>query len=141
MLPNNNMLNLNSPQTWDPAGPVPFKDWLSEVQAWLNLTSGRMTMSAQASAIQLAMRGLAKNFALSIPPAAITYGAMINGIATDPVTYLLYCIATQFEALEDERSMKSGTQVLDFVAYPGERLTTFLTRYDMARAEAESVGA
>ena len=124
------MLNLNSPQTWDPAGPVPFKDWLLEVQAWLNLTSGRMTMPAQASAIQLAMRGLAKNSALSIPPAAITYGAMINGTATDPATYLLYCIATQFEALEDERSLKSGCQVLDCVAYPGEKIDHILTRFD-----------
>ena len=113
----NNMMNLNTPPTWDPAGQVPFKDWLLELQAWLNLTTGRMTMSAQASAIQLAMRGLARKFALSIPPAAITYGAVINGVNTDPVAYLLYCIANQLEALEDERSMKSGTHLLDFVAY------------------------
>ena len=95
MLPN----DMTAPQTWDPAGPVPFKDWLLEVQAWLNLTSGRMTMPAQASAIQLAMRGLARKFALSIPPAAITYGAVINGINTDPATYLIYCVANKFEAL------------------------------------------
>ena len=61
-----------------------------------------MSMAAQASAIQLSMRGLTKKFVLALPAAAITYGAQINGIHTDPVTYVLYCIANRFEASEDE---------------------------------------
>ena len=89
MMQNNNNMNFSFPQTWDPAGSVPLKDWVLELQAWLNLTTGKMTMSAQASAIQLSMRSLAKTFALKNPHAAITYGAQINGINTDPVTYVV----------------------------------------------------
>ena len=137
----NNAQSHTFPTPWDPAGSVPFKDWLVELQAWLNLTTGKMTMSAQASAIQLSMRGIARTFALALPPAAITHGAQINGIHTDPATYVLYCIANRFESLEDERSLKSGTQVLDFVAHPGEKIDHLLTRFDLARSEAETVGA
>ena len=36
--------------------------------------------------------------------------------------------------------MISGTQVLDFRGRPGERVDSMLTRWDMARFEAESVG-
>ena len=97
--------SLNSPPPWDPAGNVPFREWLLELQAWLNLSNGRMHASAQESAIQLAMRGIARRFALSIPVAAITYGAAINGVPTGPVTYVLYCLPNRFEALGDARSM------------------------------------
>ena len=78
---------------------------------------------------------------MTIPPAAIQNGAVINGIATDPVTYLLYVLANKFEALEDERSLLSGTALLDFASRPGERIDSVLTRFDMARFEARAVGA
>ena len=75
------------------------------------------------------------------PPAAIQNGAVINGIITDPVTHLLYVLANKFEALEDERSLLSGTALLDFTSNPGERIDSVLTRFDMARFEARAVGA
>ena len=90
---------------WDPAGNVPFRTWTREVQAWLNVTSSRLQPSRQAAAIQLGLRGVAREFALTIPPAAINFGAVIAGTPTDPVTYLLYTLGNRFEALEDERSM------------------------------------
>ncbi len=105
------------------------------------MTSTRLTPTAQAAALQLGLRGTARAFALTIPPAAITFGAAINGVPTDPVTYLLYVLGNRFEALEDERTMTSGNQVLDFRARPGERIDALLTRFDMARHEAASVGA
>eukprot|EP00975_Prorocentrum_lima_P048430 10128829-Prorocentrum_lima.AAC.1 len=88
--------------SWDPAGTTPFRTWLREVQAWLNVTSARLMPNQQAAAIQLALRGVARELALTIPPAAVTNGAVINGVHTDPVTYLLYVLASRFEALEDE---------------------------------------
>ena len=126
---------------WDPAGSVPFRTWIREVQAWLNVTSARMQPSQQAAAIQLGLRGVAREFALSIPPAAISFGAVIEGVATDPVTYLLYTLGDRFEALEDERTMTSGTLLLDFSSRPGEGIDSVITRFDMARYEAQSVGA
>ena len=101
---------------WDPAGNVPFRTWVREVQAWLNVTSARLQPSQQAVAIQLGLRGVARDYALTIPPAAVNFGAVMEGTPTDPVTYLLYLLANRFEALEDERSLSSGTQLLDFTS-------------------------
>ena len=122
----------NAAPGWDPAGDIPFSEWMLVLTAWLNLTSGRMSSTQQASAIQLAVRGIARRFALNIPPSAITYGAVINGIPTDPVTYVLYLLSNRFEQLEDERTMRYGAQVLDFQARPGERIDQILLRFDMA---------
>ena len=78
---------------------------------------------------------------MSLPPAAIAFGVAINGVMTDPVTYLIYSLSNRFEALEDERTMRSGTVLLDFQPRPGERIDALLIRFDMARQEAASVGA
>ena len=133
--------NQNNPPGWDPAGNVSYRTWTLEIQAWLNMTASRNTPTAQAASIQLALRGTARQFALTVPYSAITSGAAINGINADPVTYLMYALAGQFEQLEDERAMSSGNQILDFRARHGERIDELLTRFDMARAEAATVGA
>ena len=62
------MGNLNVCPTWDPAGTVPFRTWVREVQAWLNVTSQRSLPPQQAAAIQLSLRGVARNLAMTIPP-------------------------------------------------------------------------
>ena len=106
------ILMFNSPTapSWDPSGMQPYREWMREVQVWLNATNTRLNPTAQAAALQLALRGTARTYAMSIPAVAITHGAAINGVATDPVTYLL----NRFEQLEDERTMVLGNQVLDF---------------------------
>ena len=108
------MFNSPSAPSWDPAGTQPYHAWSREVQVWLNATNTRLNATAQAAAIQLALRGQARVLAMSIPAAAITHGAAINGVPTDPVTYLLYVLGTRFEQLEDERTMTLGNLVLDF---------------------------
>ena len=47
----------------------------------------------------------------------------------------------QFGALEDERTMALGNQVLDFRRHPGESIDSTLTRFALAQANADSVGA
>ena len=71
----------------------------------------------------------------------MTHGAAINGVNTDPVTYLRYGLRNRFEATEDERAMVSGTQILDCMPGPSERIDSLLTRFDMARHETAQVGA
>eukprot|EP00959_Pyramimonas_sp_CCMP1952_P045646 953606-Pyramimonas_sp.AAC.1 len=46
----------------------------------------------------------------------------------------------KFERLEDERQLTSGTQLIDFHVPHGERIDVTLTRFEMARLEAQSVG-
>ena len=60
---------------------------------------------------------------------------------TGPVTYVLYMIGSRFEALEDERTLMSRAAFMDFAAQPHERTDSLLTRFDMARHEAQAVGA
>ena len=118
-----------------------MRTWLRTVQAWLNATSGKHTSTQQAAAIQLGVEGIASAYALSLPPNSIQHGAIINGVQSDPVTYVLYSLATRFEALEDERSLRSGTLLLDFDSKPGERIDELLVRFDLARHEARQVNA
>ncbi len=133
--------NTTEGPSWDPAGQVPFRTWINEVHAWLNVTSSRLTLSAQATAIQRGLRGNARRLAMATPPAAIAMGAAINGVNTDPVTYLLHQIANRYSELEDERTMTMGRAIVDFRRRPDERIDDLLARFDLARADAASVGA
>ena len=87
---------------WDPAGQVSFRAWLRELGAWLNVTGTRLNSRAQAAAIQRGLQGLARDFALSLPSAAISFGGSINEVMTDPVTYLIYTLSNRFESLEED---------------------------------------
>ena len=100
-----------------------------------------MTSSQQAAALQLGLRGIAREYALAIPPVVITQGALINGVMSDPVTYLLYLLSVRFEDLEDERSMQGATALLDFTGRPGERIDALQTRFDLTRHRARAVWA
>ena len=57
---------------WDPARTVPFREFVHEVNAWLTVTSARMTPQAQAATMQRGLGGLARRFAMRIPPDIIT---------------------------------------------------------------------
>ncbi len=135
------MFHSPSAPTWDPAGTQSYHVWLRDVQLWLNATNTRLNVTAQAAAIQLALRGQARVFAMTIPAEAITHGAAINGVITDPVTYLLYVLGTRYERLEGERTMTLGNLVLDFQGHRNERIEAILARFDTARHDADSVGA
>eukprot|EP00959_Pyramimonas_sp_CCMP1952_P027739 582051-Pyramimonas_sp.AAC.1 len=52
----------------------------------------------------------------------------------------MFLLRIQFERLEDERQLTSGTQLIDFHVPHGERIDVTLTRFEMARLEAQSVG-
>ena len=141
MMGHGNIGGFQTGPQWHPDGRVTFRQRIRTLAAWLNVTSSSMSSTAQAAAIQLGLQGVAHEVAMSIPPAVITHGAVINNVPTDPVTYLLHILANRIEALEDERIMQSGTAVLDFTRQPNERVDTLLTRFDLARYNTENVGA
>eukprot|EP00959_Pyramimonas_sp_CCMP1952_P357567 7486926-Pyramimonas_sp.AAC.1 len=121
-----------------PKATYPFREYVYEVNAWLNITSGRMTPPAQAAAMQCGLGGLARTLAMGVPPDIISYGADIDGARTDPVTYIMFLLSMKFERLEDERQLTSDTQLIDFNVPHGERIDVTLTRFEMARLEAQS---
>eukprot|EP00959_Pyramimonas_sp_CCMP1952_P458103 9476066-Pyramimonas_sp.AAC.1 len=77
---------------------------------------------------------------MGVPPRIIAHGAVVQGQPTDGLTYIMFVLAAKFENLEDERALTLGTQLLDFRVPAGERIDVSLSRFEMARMEAESVG-
>ncbi len=100
---------------WDASGHTTFASWVREVGAWLNVTSARLNPTQQAAAIQLGLRGIARDFAMAIPAVAISHGAAINGVHLDPVIYLLHALGTALESLEEQCTIQPGPSVLDFI--------------------------
>ena len=125
---------------WGPEGSVPFREWTRQLYPWLNLTSGRYTASNQAAAIQRGVTGAAQTLLIRVPPQFIQNGAIINGMQTDPITFLLYLLGNRWENTEDERIITDGNALLDFVVHPHEKFDAIITRWDIARKTAEDVG-
>eukprot|EP00959_Pyramimonas_sp_CCMP1952_P268256 5609089-Pyramimonas_sp.AAC.1 len=68
---------------WGPAGQVQFREFVREVHAWINATTGNMTPSQQAAVLQRGLGGLARTIAMRAPPAVINFGVNIGGRHTD----------------------------------------------------------
>ena len=125
---------------WDPSGNVPFRDYVREVHAWVNVTTGTMTPSQQAACLQRGLGGLARTIAMRVPSIVINFGVNIGGRHTDAVTYIMFLLSQKFENLEDERQLNSGTALIDFRPRPGERIDQTLARFEIARYEADNAG-
>ena len=125
---------------WDPNGTVPFRDYVREVHAWVNVTTGTMTPSQQAACLQRGLGGLARTIAMRVPSVVINFGVNIGGRHTDAVTYIMFLLSQKFENLEDERQLNSGTALIDFRPRPGERIDQTLARFEIARYEADNAG-
>ena len=123
-----------------PSGNVPFRDYVREVHAWVNVTTGTMTPSQQAACLQRGLGGLARTIAMRVPSIVINFGVNIGGRHTDAVTYIMFLLSQKFENLEDERQLNSGTALIDFRPRPGERIDQTLARFEIARYEADNAG-
>ena len=77
---------------------------------------------------------------MRIPSHVINFGVDIQGVHTDPVTYIMFMLSTRFENLEDERQLTQGTALIDFRVQSGERIDITLARFEMARLEADQAG-
>ena len=67
--------------------------------------------------------------ATRVPSNVINFGAQIEGVHADPVTCLLFYLTQPFEALEDERQLQRGLELLDFRTGPNERVDSILARW------------
>ena len=89
----------------------------------------------------MSMRGVASEYIFRLPPEAGSQGAAINGIMVDPVTYVVCSLGLRFHAFDDETTFTSSTTVIAFGGRHGDNTDTTIIRFDIARQEAESVGA
>ena len=129
---------LQAPE-WNSEGPQTFREYYTELMAWLAITGARHPPSAQAGALQMAMRGTARRIVFRIPPQFIQFGAIINGRRTDPVTYILYVLGNRFEQTEQERAISDSFALDRIQLRKGERIDSFLARWDIARDVTERV--
>eukprot|EP00959_Pyramimonas_sp_CCMP1952_P346709 7261702-Pyramimonas_sp.AAC.1 len=92
---------------WGPAGLVPVREFVQQVHAWINVTTGTMTPSEQAATLQRGLGGLARTIAMRVPPAGINFGVKIGGRHIDGAPYTMFFLSTNFENLEEERQLNS----------------------------------
>ena len=129
------------PPRWDPAGRTSFRRWVRELMAWVNFTSSRLTPAQQAAAIQLrGLGGVAYEYIIDIPPQCIMFGVNLNGVPTDPVTYILHLLGERYEQNEQERALSDQMLILDFQVRRSDTIDNTLTRWDQARHRAGVVG-
>ena len=52
----------------------------------------------------------------------------------------MFLHSTKSENVDDERQLNSGTALIDFRVERGERIDSILSRFEIARMEADGVG-
>eukprot|EP00959_Pyramimonas_sp_CCMP1952_P399251 8365809-Pyramimonas_sp.AAC.2 len=64
--------------------------------AWLNVTSGSVTLPQQAADLQRGLGGLARTLAMKVPSTIINHRVTWQGRRTDGVTYIMYLLSSKF---------------------------------------------
>ena len=75
-----------------------FRDWIQDLMIW-GLLAAELDPGQQCAAIIQRLEGPARELARNMSMQEITTGGLINGVAEDPVTFLLTQLATHFAPL------------------------------------------
>ncbi len=94
----------------------------------------------QCAAIVMRLGGAAREMARLMTPQEMAYGGIRNGVAVDPVTYLLGSLHARFAALEEESRLTCMTEMLAFNRMPSETINAMLARYETVRQRAAVEG-
>ena len=86
------------------------------------------------------LTGPAQDHVRAMPPASLINGGMINGVQTDPLTYLIHSLCERFGQLGEEQQLSAMTELMTFTRYPVERIDALLARYDQVRQRARDTG-
>ena len=73
-------------------------------------------------------------------PQETMFGGVRNGVALDPVTYLLGALHAGFAVLDEEARLTSMTEMLAFSRRPGESINALLARYEIVPERAAVEG-
>ena len=75
-----------------------------------------------------------------MPPLILVQGGPINGVQTDPLTYIMHLLAENYAQLGEEVRLSSLTELLSFQRRAGEMADELLTRFDAVRMRAVQMG-
>jgi len=128
------------PPGWGPEDEerYPFRQWCTEIRLWSCLTD--LKPEQQAAAIILRLTGAARESTRLITEHEIRYGGIIRGRQYDPVGYILAGLSARYAKLGDETRLAAMVQFQCFQRLPGERINSFLDRFERVRWRAEAEG-
>eukprot|EP00969_Alexandrium_andersonii_P001536 67461-Alexandrium_andersonii.AAC.1 len=72
----------------------------------------------------------------AIAPQELTQGGVLNGVAYDPVSYIVAGLRQRFAQFEDEARVAAATQLQAFARRHHESINATLARFDAVRNRA-----
>ena len=132
--------NKATPPAWGPnmQREYTFRAYLRDVSIWVEMTD--LPPHQQAMAIQTRLYGAARDAVRSMTIHELKYGGVRDGIAYDPVSYLLVGLEQRFAPLDEEQRLVALTEFLAFKRHHDESIDDFLSRYHIVRARARMEG-
>ncbi len=132
--------NYRIPPAWSPEqeNTYSFRAYMTDISLWVRLTD--LQPHQQCAAIIMRLGGAAREMARMMTPQEMAFGGVRNGVAVDPVTYLLAALHARFASLEEESRLTSMTEMLAFTRRPGETINALLARYETVRQRAAVEG-
>ena len=115
-----------------------FRAYLRDVSIWVEMTE--LPPHQQAMAIQTRLTGAAREAVRTMTIHELKYGGTRDGIAYDPVAYLLVGLEQRFAPLDEEQRLVALTEFLAFKRHHGESIDDFLSRYQIIRSRARMEG-
>ena len=79
-----------------------FREWSRDVLLWQLRSDPDSDDSRRAAAIVAQLRGSARAWSQQIPAGVLLNGGAINGVPTDPVTFVMHSLAERFAILGEE---------------------------------------
>lgn len=131
---------LRAPPAWGPEGEssYPFQQWTRDVMLWS--IASDMEPARKAASVMLVLRGAAKEMTRQIPAQAVVDGGIVNGVAVDPLTYLMHALQERFGNLGEEIRVQAITELMSFSRKGHEPIDSLLVRFDSIRARAAEQG-
>ena len=117
-----------------------FREWCRDILIWSLHTDPTVEASRRAGAIVSQLRGSARTWSQTVPPAVLLNGGQSNGMQTDPVTYLTHALAEQFATLGEDSRTGTMADLLNFQRQNSEPIHELLSRFDLIRMRADEYG-
>ena len=125
--------NYRVPPTWSPEmeRSYPFRSYVRDVLLWSMLTD--LLPHQQAAAMVLRLKGAARSLVNMLSPEEILRGGEINGVAYQPVEFILKGLETRFARFDDEIRINAMLEMMNFRRKGHERINELVARFHEVR--------
>jgi len=132
--------NHRRPPQWGPEmeRTYSFRAYVTDLMHWIMLTD--LQPHQQAAAILMRLTGSARELARTITGPEILNGGVYEGVAYDPVSYIIAGLRGRYGQLDEETRMAAMTELLGFVRHQNETINQVLARYELVRGRARNEG-